>query len=84
MSPFGANGTRWENQIPVQESVPGVSPFPPMPGVVVRCRPIGMLKMTDEAGGDTKLLAVPIDRLTPLYRDIETPRDLPRLIEEHH
>jgi inorganic pyrophosphatase len=48
-----------------------------MPGVVVRCRPIGMLKMTDEAGGDTKLLAVPIDKLTPLYRQIETPRDLP-------
>ena len=28
--PFGPNGTRWENQIPVQESVPGVSPFPPI------------------------------------------------------
>ena len=27
---FGANGTRWENQIPVQESIPGVSPFPPI------------------------------------------------------
>lgn len=54
-----------------------VSPFALMPGVVVRCRPIGMLKMTDEAGGDTKLLAVPIDKLTPLYRDVETMRDLP-------
>ncbi|HXN15104.1 MAG TPA: inorganic diphosphatase, partial [Usitatibacter sp.] len=30
-----------------------ITPFPLMPGVVVRCRPIGMLKMTDEAGGDT-------------------------------
>ena len=54
-----------------------VTPFPLHPGVVVRCRPIGMLAMTDEAGGDTKLLAVPIDKLTPLYRAIETPRDLP-------
>ena len=54
-----------------------VTPFALMPGVVVRCRPIGMLKMSDEAGGDTKLLAVPIDKLTPLYRAIETPRDLP-------
>ena len=59
-----------------------VSPFALMPGVVVRCRPVGMLKMTDEAGGDTKLLAVPIDKLTPLYRDIETPRDLPRMLLE--
>ena len=54
-----------------------VTPFPLHHGVVVRCRPIGMLAMTDEAGGDTKLLAVPIDKLTPLYRNIETPRDLP-------
>jgi inorganic pyrophosphatase len=36
-----------------------------------------MLKMEDEAGDDTKLLAVPIDKLSGLYRDIETPRDLP-------
>src|SRR2546423_8139517 len=29
-----------------------ITPFPLIPGVVVRCRPIGILKMTDEAGGD--------------------------------
>ena len=56
-----------------------ITPFALMPGVVVRCRPIGMLKMSDEAGGDTKLLAVPIDKLTPLYRNIETARDLPEM-----
>jgi inorganic pyrophosphatase len=56
-----------------------LSPFALMPGVVVRCRPIGILKMTDEAGPDTKLLAVPIDKLTPLYRQIETARDLPEM-----
>jgi inorganic pyrophosphatase len=54
-----------------------ITPFALMPGVVVRCRPIGLLKMSDEAGPDTKLLAVPIDKLTPLYRHIETVRDLP-------
>ena len=56
-----------------------VSPFALIPGVVVRCRPIGMLKMADEGGGDTKLLAVPIDKLTPLYRNIDTTRDLPEV-----
>jgi inorganic pyrophosphatase len=56
-----------------------ITPFALMPGVVVRCRPIGLLKMSDEAGGDTKILAVPIDKLTPLYRDIQTPRDLPEM-----
>src|SRR5882757_11198482 len=42
-----------------------LSPFPLITGVVVRCRPVGMLKMEDDAGDDTKLLAVPIDKLTP-------------------
>lgn len=54
-----------------------LSPVPLITGVVVRCRPIGMLKMDDEAGGDAKILAVPIDRLSSMYRTIETPRDLP-------
>ena len=56
-----------------------VTPFPLIPGVVVRCRPIGMLKMVDEAGGDEKLLAVPIDKLTPIYREVQSARDLPEL-----
>ena len=56
-----------------------ITPFALVPGVVVRCRPIGILKMTDEAGEDTKLLAVPIDKLTPIYRSIETARDLPEV-----
>ena len=54
-----------------------LSPMPLITGVVVRCRPIGMLKMDDEAGGDAKILAVPIDKLTGLYRAIQSPRDLP-------
>ncbi len=56
-----------------------LSPVPLITGVVVRCRPIGMLQMEDEAGGDAKILAVPIDKLSPLYRDIHSPRDLPPL-----
>jgi len=45
----------------------------------VRCRPIGMLKLDDEAGGDSKILAVPIDKLSSLYRDVKSPRDLPQI-----
>ena len=56
-----------------------LSPVPLITGVVVRCRPIGMLKMEDDAGDDTKLMAVPIDKLSPLYRHIQTTRDLPEL-----
>jgi len=54
-----------------------ISPYPLITGVVVRCRPIGMLKMEDEAGGDSKLLAVPNAKLTSLYRHIKSLRDLP-------
>ena len=56
-----------------------VTQFALPPGVVVRCRPIGMLAMTDEAGADAKLLAVPVDKLTPLYRNVQSPRDLPQI-----
>ena len=34
---------------------------------MIRCRPLGVLKMDDEAGGDSKLLAVPIDKVLPIY-----------------
>jgi inorganic pyrophosphatase len=56
-----------------------VCPLPIVPGAVVRCRPVGMLKMEDEAGDDTKVLAVPIDKLSPLYRNIQSARDFPEV-----
>ena len=57
-----------------------VTPFALPPGVVIRCRPLGMLAMTDEAGEDAKLLAVPVDKLTPLYRSVQTHADMPTLL----
>jgi len=53
-----------------------VTPFALHPGVVIRCRPIGMLRMTDESGPDTKILAVPVEKLTPIYKNIHKPEDL--------
>ena len=53
-----------------------ITPFPLHPGVVVTCRPIGMLKMRDEAGGDAKLLAVPIDKILPIYQHWQKPEDM--------
>lgn len=57
-----------------------ISPVPLISGVVVRCRPLGMLKMTDEAGEDAKLLAVPIDKLCSLYRSKKSHADMPELV----
>lgn len=54
--------------------------FPLPPGVVVRCRPIGMLDMQDEAGNDAKVLAVPVDKLTLMYRDAQSPKDFPQIL----
>ncbi|MDE3011708.1 MAG: inorganic diphosphatase [Pseudomonadota bacterium] len=56
-----------------------LTPVPLISGVVVRCRPIGVLKMTDEAGSDAKLLAVPLDKLCGIYKTIQQPSDLPEL-----
>jgi len=53
-----------------------ITPIPLITGVVVRCRPIGMLRMDDEAGGDNKLLAVPIDKILSIYSGWKTPEDL--------
>jgi inorganic pyrophosphatase len=53
-----------------------VTPFPVTVGAVIRCRPVGVLQMDDEAGGDAKLLAVPIDKVLPIYRHWQKPEDL--------
>ena len=57
-----------------------ITPVPLITGVVVRCRPVGVLKMTDEAGADSKLIAVPIDKLCGLYKAVHKPEDLPSLV----
>jgi inorganic pyrophosphatase len=53
-----------------------ITPFALIPGVVVRCRPLGMLKMSDEAGGDAKVLAVPVDKVLSIYSHWQKPEDL--------
>ncbi|MDR2853292.1 MAG: inorganic diphosphatase [Burkholderiaceae bacterium] len=52
-----------------------VTPYPLVPGVVVPCRPVGLLMMEDEAGIDAKVLAVPTTKVLPMYghwKDIDT------------
>jgi inorganic pyrophosphatase len=56
-----------------------VMPLPLVPGCVIRCRPIGMLAMTDEAGEDTKVIAVPIDKVFSAYSGIRGVKELPEL-----
>ncbi|WP_027475432.1 inorganic diphosphatase [Curvibacter gracilis] len=53
-----------------------ITPFPLIPGVVVTCRPIGILKMEDEGGVDGKVLAVPTDKILPIYTHWQKPEDI--------
>lgn len=53
-----------------------ITPFPLIPGVVVRCRPLGMLNMTDESGADAKILAVPEDKTLSIYSHWHKPEDI--------
>ena len=53
-----------------------ITPVPLIPGVVVSCRPLGVLKMEDEAGDDAKVLAVPIDKVLPIYTHWQKPEDV--------
>jgi inorganic pyrophosphatase len=55
---------------------------PVVPGAVIRCRPLGVLVMEDEAGQDEKLLAVPVDKLHPFYSDVNSYKDLPPILCE--
>ncbi|MCE2916373.1 MAG: inorganic diphosphatase [Rubrivivax sp.] len=53
-----------------------ITPVPLIPGVVCACRPLGMLKMDDEAGGDNKLVAVPTSKILSIYSQWNDVKDL--------
>jgi inorganic pyrophosphatase len=48
-----------------------ITPYPLIHDSVITVRPIGVLRMTDEAGRDYKILAVPTDKLCKSYHDIK-------------
>jgi inorganic pyrophosphatase len=52
---------------------------PIIPGAIVNVKPIGVLKMEDDGGGDEKIIAVPSSRLTQRYTHIATYLDLPEI-----
>lgn len=57
-----------------------VTPMALRPAVIINCRPVGVLKMTDESGEDAKILAVPSDKLTKIYTHIKDVSGLPSLL----
>ena len=57
-----------------------LTPAPLISGSVVRSRPVGVLKMTDDSGDDAKILAIPVDKLCKSTRTVQSFRDLPSTI----
>lgn len=64
---------------PVDVLVP--TPYPLVPGSVIRCRPVGVLKMSDESGEDAKVVAVPHSKLSKEYDHILDVGDLSDLLK---
>jgi inorganic pyrophosphatase len=56
--------------------------WPLIPGCVIACRPVAVLYLEDEAGGDEKLLAVPEAKVSPFYENIDEGDDLPKIVRE--
>lgn len=59
-----------------------ITPYPVTPGSVIRSRVVGVLNMEDEAGGDAKLIAVPHQKLTQIYNDVNDIDDVPQLLRD--
>lgn len=53
-----------------------LTPYPLLPGVVVPCRALGILKMEDESGVDGKVLAVPTAKILPAYAHMQQLADV--------
>ena len=59
-----------------------VMPLAVVPGAVIRCRPVGVLKMTDDGGEDAKVIAVPHEKVTPIYKNVKDIEDVEELTRE--
>lgn len=56
-----------------------LTPEPLVPGCVIEARPVGVLHMSDEAGQDSKLLALPTEKACPILAGIQDIADMPEL-----
>ena len=73
-------GTKEEDGDPVDVLV--ISREPVLPGSIIEARPVGLLEMEDEEGLDSKVIAVPKDKLDPQFSNIKDVNDIPETIKE--
>ncbi|MFH1894834.1 MAG: inorganic diphosphatase [Patescibacteria group bacterium] len=58
------------------EDVLVISSFPVNSGSIIAARPVGMLEMEDEAGQDSKIIAVPTEKIDPCFAKVQDIGDL--------
>jgi inorganic pyrophosphatase len=63
---------------PIDALIVARTPF--MPGSIARVRPVGVLMMEDDGGGDAKLLCVSVNKVYPYYSDVQEYSDLPKIV----
>lgn len=59
-----------------------LSTFPAFSGCLVKARPIGVLLMQDEKGTDHKIIAVPLEKIDPRFKEIQNVEDLPEHLKK--
>jgi inorganic pyrophosphatase len=67
-----------EDGDPIDALIVGRAPL--IPGCVVRVRPVGVLMMEDDGGGDAKLLCVTVNKVYPYYENVVECTDLPKIL----
>ena len=64
-------------QMPAMDGLMLAREIRKLPGAMMSVRPVGVLLMEDEAGGDEKIIAVPSSKLTQRYDKVRRYSDLP-------
>lgn len=59
-----------------------ITPLPVHPGSMIRCRAIGVLQMTDEAGEDAKVLAVPVEKICAQMSHVKSLDDIAPIVKD--
>jgi inorganic pyrophosphatase len=67
-----------EDGDPIDALIVARTPF--MPGSIARVRPVGVLMMEDDGGGDAKLICVSVNKVYPYYDDVLEYTDLPKIV----
>lgn len=59
-----------------------LTPYPLLVGCVIHCRPVAMLNMIDESGEDHKIIAVPSNKISRQYENIQDINQLPNILRD--